>query len=46
MSYCYNYFFVPIIFRKVNREIYILDHLKNGCMGFMINKNSENKKEI
>jgi len=41
-----NYFFIPIIFRKVNREIYILDHVRNGCMGFLINKNSENKKEI
>lgn len=41
-----NYFFIPIIFRKVNRESYIIDHVKNGCIGFMIDKNSENKKEI
>lgn len=41
-----NYFFIPIIFRKVNRESYIIDHVKNGCMGFMIDKNSESKKEI
>ncbi len=41
-----NYFFIPIIFRKVNRENYIIDHIKNGCIGFMIDKNSKNKAEI
>ncbi|MCI9016546.1 MAG: UDP-N-acetylmuramoyl-tripeptide--D-alanyl-D-alanine ligase [Clostridia bacterium] len=41
-----NYFFIPIIFRKVNRESYIIDHVKNGCIGFMIDKDSENRKEI
>ena len=41
-----NYFFIPIIFRNVNRENCIIDHVKNGCIGFMIDENSTNKEEI
>lgn len=41
-----NYFFFPIKFRKVDREIYILNHVKNGCIGFMINKTSPQKDYI
>lgn len=41
-----NYFFIPITFQKKDREIYILDHVRNGCIGFMINRNSVHKQEI
>ena len=41
-----NYFFIPITFQKKDREIYILDHVRNGCIGFMINRNSLHKQEI
>lgn len=40
------YFYVPIIFKKENREKYILKHVKNGCIGFMISRNSEQYQNI
>lgn len=39
-------FFVPIDFHGVNREIYIIDAVKLGVIGFMIDKNSNNYEEI
>lgn len=39
-------FFVPIDFHGVNREIYIIDSITNGGMGFMIDEGSENYREI
>ena len=39
-------FYVPIDFHGENREAYIIDSVKLGCMGFMINTNSKNKKII
>lgn len=41
-----DYFYIPIIFRKFDREEYIIDNVKNGCVGFFINKDSENKGKI
>ena len=41
-----DYFYIPIIFKKENREKYILEHVKNGCIGFMISRNSEQYKNI
>lgn len=41
-----NYLFIPIVFRKVNREKYIINHVRNGCLGFIIDKNSANRAEI
>lgn len=41
-----NYLFFPINFKGINREIYIIDHVVNGCLGFLINKNSINKQNI
>ncbi|MCI8362508.1 MAG: UDP-N-acetylmuramoyl-tripeptide--D-alanyl-D-alanine ligase [Clostridia bacterium] len=45
--YCVNYkfnmkdgFYIPIDFHGVNREIYIIDSVKHGGIGFMIDKNS------
>lgn len=38
--------YIPIEFHGENREIYIIDSVKLGCMGFMINSGSENKKTI
>ncbi len=35
-------FYVPIDFHGVNREIYIIDSVKLGGIGFMIDKNSTN----
>lgn len=52
-NYCVNHkfttkgaFFVPIDFHGVNREIYIIDSVKLGAMGFMIDRTSENYEEI
>lgn len=39
-------FYVPIIFKNVNREIYIIDSVKNGGIGFFIEKESSQYKEI
>ena len=39
-------FYVPIDFHGVNREIYIIDSVKHGGIGFMIHKNSSNYKTI
>lgn len=41
-----DYFYIPIIFKKENREKYILEHVKNGCIGFMISRNSEQYQNI
>lgn len=41
-----DYFFIPIIFKKENREKYILEHIRNDCIGFMINRNSEEREKI
>lgn len=41
-----SYLYIPINFKGIDREKYILDHVKNGCLGFFIAKNSENKKLI
>lgn len=35
-------FFIPIQFKGVNREEFILEAIKAGAIGFLINKNSEN----
>lgn len=35
-------FYIPITFKGVNREIFIIDSVLAGGKGFMINKNSEN----
>lgn len=35
-------FFIPIKFKDTNREEFILEAVKSGAIGFMINKNSEN----
>lgn len=39
-------FYVPIDFHGVNREIYIIDSVKVGGIGFMIDKNSTNYETI
>lgn len=39
-------FYVPITFKNVNREIYIMDCVKNGGIGFFIEKDSNQYKEI
>lgn len=39
-------FYVPITFKNVNREIYIMDCVKNGGIGFFIEKDSSQYKEI
>lgn len=39
-------FYVPIIFKGNDNEINILNAVKAGCIGFMINKNSANYKNI
>ncbi len=39
-------FYVPIDFHGVNREIYIIDAVKLGVIGFMIDKTSENYETI
>lgn len=39
-------FFVPIEFHGVNREIYIIDSINLGAIGFMINSNSNNYNKI
>lgn len=41
-----NEFYVPISFKNVNREIYIIDSVKNGGIGFFIEKESSQYKEI
>ncbi len=41
-----NEFYVPITFKNVNREICIIDSVKNGGTGFFIEKNSNQYKEI
>lgn len=41
-----DYFYIPIIFRNFDREEYIIDNVKNGCVGFFINENFENKDKI
>lgn len=35
-------FFIPIKFKDTNREEFILEAVKAGAIGFLINKNSEN----
>jgi len=39
-------FYVPIIFKGNDREENIINAVKNGAMGFMINKNSINYEKI
>ena len=39
-------FYIPIDFHGVNREIYIIDSVKLGGTGFMIDKNSSNYEMI
>jgi len=39
-------FYVPIIFKKQNREEFILEAVKNGAIGFMINEDSINYEKI
>lgn len=39
-------FYVPIDFHGVNREIYIVDSIKAGGIGFMIDRNSKIHDEI
>ncbi len=39
-------FFIPIKFKNTNREEFILEAVKSGAIGFMINKNSENYSSI
>lgn len=41
-----DYFFIPITFQGTNRENYILNHVKNGCLGFMISNSFESKNKI
>lgn len=44
--YIKNGLYVPINFHGENREIYVIDSVKLGCMGFMINADSKNKDSI
>jgi len=39
-------FYIPIIFKGQNREVFILDAVRNGAIGFMINKDSINYENI
>ncbi len=39
-------FFIPILFKNINREAFIIDAVKAGAIGFMINKNSEQYTKI
>lgn len=39
-------FFIPIIFHEIDREEYIIDSVKAGGIGFIINKNSQRYEEI
>lgn len=39
-------FFIPILFKEVNREEFIIDAINAGAIGFMINKNSEQYTKI
>lgn len=39
-------FFIPIIFKGIDREEFIIDAVIAGAIGFMINKNSEKYDEI
>lgn len=39
-------FFIPIIFKDVNREEFIVDAVKSGIVGFMINKHSKEYTKI
>lgn len=39
-------FFIPILFREINREDFIIDAVKSGAIGFMINKASKNYTKI
>lgn len=39
-------FYIPIIFKKKDREEHIITAVKNGAIGFMINKNSINYEKI
>lgn len=39
-------FYIPFIFKNINREIFIIDSVLAGGKGFLINKNSENYDEI
>ena len=34
-------FFIPIIFKNLDREEFIIDAVNSGAVGFMINKNSK-----
>jgi len=52
-NYCVNHefyingaFYVPIIFHGINREIYIIESVKLGAIGFMIERTSENYENI
>jgi len=39
-------FFIPILFREINSEDFIIDAVKSGAIGFMINKASKNYTKI
>lgn len=39
-------FFIPIIFKDVNREEFIINAVNSGIIGFMINRNSEHYTNI
>lgn len=39
-------FFIPIIFHEIDREKYVIDSVKAGGIGFIINKNSQRYEEI
>lgn len=39
-------FYIPIIFKNINREIFIINSVRAGGKGFMINKDSENYNTI
>lgn len=39
-------FFIPILFKNIDREQFIMRAVKNRAVGFMINKNSEQYDQI
>jgi len=41
-----EYFYIPVVFKNINREVFIVDAVKKGAIGFMIDKNSEDYETI
>ena len=39
-------FYIPFIFKNINREVFIIDSVLAGGKGFIINKNSKNYDTI